>query len=123
MEESVTVFQRVLVIKAVALIVLILPSNGQNVPEVKVIEGVDQQIVQQEEMYICIGCNPLIFGQQLNVNNASLEQLKQLPGIGEKTALAIINHRPLTNIEDLDDVKGIGPITLSKIESQIRFRP
>lgn len=50
--------------------------------------------------------------QMVNINTATLEQLMTLPGIGEDRANAILSYRdahgPFTNIEDLQNVEGIG---------------
>jgi competence protein ComEA len=47
----------------------------------------------------------------IDLNSASKEELMRLPGVGEKTALAIIERRkqiPFRRIEDIMEVKGIG---------------
>lgn len=44
----------------------------------------------------------------VNINTAAIDQLIELPGIGESTAKSIIENRPYTSIEELLDVKGIG---------------
>ncbi|HEY1278620.1 MAG TPA: helix-hairpin-helix domain-containing protein [Acidimicrobiales bacterium] len=52
----------------------------------------------------------------LDLNQATLEQLEALPGVGPTTAQAIIDYRsrhgPLSSVDDLLDVRGIGPAKL-----------
>ncbi len=59
--------------------------------------------------------------EPMNVNEAGLEMLKLLPGIGEKLASEIIGRRPYKTLEDLDAVPGIGPKTLEAIKPFLRF--
>ena len=54
----------------------------------------------------------------VNVTSASVEELERLPGIGEKKAAAIVDHRrthPLRKLEDLTKVKGIGRKTVARL--------
>jgi competence protein ComEA len=55
----------------------------------------------------------------LNVNTATAEQLMLLPGIGESKARAILDRRKeqggFKTIDELVEVKGIGPAALDKI--------
>jgi competence protein ComEA len=59
----------------------------------------------------------------VSVNSATAEQLQNLSGVGEVTARRIVDHRaahgPFDQVEDLLDVKGIGPRTLDRIREQI----
>lgn len=59
----------------------------------------------------------------ININTADTELLCALPGIGEKTALAIITYReekgPFSDISDIIDVKGIGLATYEEICTMI----
>ncbi len=61
--------------------------------------------------------------QKLSINKASIEQLTQLPGIGESKAKAIVEHRtkqgPFKSVEQLKEVKGIGDKLFAKLEGKI----
>lgn len=54
----------------------------------------------------------------LNINNASIEQLEKMKGIGAKKAQAIVEYRlnngNFASIEDLIKVKGIGTKFVAK---------
>src|SRR5512139_513654 len=60
---------------------------------------------------------------KININTASVEELDKLPGIGPALAKAIIDYRttnsPFQQIEDINDVKGIGDALFEKIKDQI----
>jgi competence protein ComEC len=62
----------------------------------------------------------------LNINTATAEQLAALPGLGEKTAAAVVAYRAahgkFTSVADLDRVEGVGPATLSKLEGLVEAR-
>jgi competence protein ComEA len=55
----------------------------------------------------------------IDINTASVEELDTLPGIGPKTAQAIVEHRETQgkfgSAEDLLQVRGIGPKKLAAI--------
>ena len=59
----------------------------------------------------------------INLNNAKFDELISLPGIGDKTANAIIAYREknkrFRNISELLKVKGIGESKLNKIKKYI----
>jgi competence ComEA-like helix-hairpin-helix protein len=71
---------------------------------------------------------------RINPNKAPWYELAELPGIGEKTARAIVDYREAFARErpdepgpvfrraaDLADVPGIGPKTVAKIAPYLRF--
>lgn len=57
--------------------------------------------------------------KSINPNTATAAELQRLPHIGPKTAEAIVQYRqehgPFKSIEELDNVKRIGPKTIKRI--------
>jgi len=67
-------------------------------------------------------CLPVFAAGQVNLNTATIEQLVELKGIGEKTALKIIEYRnehAFTSVDELLNIKGIGPKTLDGLRDQL----
>ncbi|MDP3121001.1 MAG: helix-hairpin-helix domain-containing protein [Sulfuricurvum sp.] len=62
----------------------------------------------------------------VNVNKANSAQLQTLNGIGPTKAQEIINYRKshgsFKSVDELVNVKGIGPKTLQKMKSQVAIR-
>lgn len=60
---------------------------------------------------------------KIHINQATLEELMEIPGIGEAKANAILTYRKehgnFKLMEDLLDVKGIGPGILEKMKDRI----
>ena len=61
----------------------------------------------------------------ININQATAEELEELPGIGPSLSAAIVayrdEHGPFSQIEQLDDVPGIGPAVLARLTSLVRL--
>ena len=57
---------------------------------------------------------------RININTANQIELESLSGIGPSRAQAIIQYRlekgPFKEIEEIQEVSGIGPVTFEKIE-------
>ncbi len=66
--------------------------------------------------------------QLLNINQATVEQLEKLPGIGEKRARSIVASRNargghFTTLEDLLQIDGIGQVTIDRIRPLVELGP
>jgi len=62
----------------------------------------------------------------VNLNTAPEEQLRTLPGIGDKMARAIVEERgrrPFTSVEDLSRIRGFGPKTREKLRPHVTVTP
>lgn len=63
---------------------------------------------------------------KININTADMDELQQLPGIGEKTAdnikKYIKKNGKFENFEQLMEVKNIGEKTLEKIKPFVKFK-
>ena len=59
---------------------------------------------------------------KVDVNSATLDELLDLPNIGEVRAKAIIEGRPYETIEELERVEGIGAKTLEKLRDLVDVR-
>jgi competence protein ComEA len=78
------------------------------------------------------GVAPVELESRINPNNAPAAGLMLLPGVGPARAQAIISYREqfrqnhpgesaFRNCNDLDNVKGIGPVTISNMCKYLKF--
>lgn len=72
---------------------------------------------------LCCAGSPAFAGQQVNLNQATYEQLVTLKGIGEKTAQKIIEYRQLNgdfaSVDEIVNVKGIGVKKLASLRDEL----
>ena len=55
----------------------------------------------------------------ININEASVEELSSLPGVGESLAERIAAARPFEYLEDLENVTGIGPNFVERLRPYV----
>lgn len=64
--------------------------------------------------------------EPINLNEASVEELQTLPGVGPKMAERIIAHReengPFSSVDELDEVKGIGQKKLEALRAVVTVK-
>jgi competence protein ComEA len=61
----------------------------------------------------------------MDINEASLQELQRLPGIGPKLAQRIVDERqkaPFKSVEDLRRVSGIGAKTLERLRPHVTVK-
>ncbi len=70
------------------------------------------EIISNSSNNVSLGNNSTNENGKININTATIEQLDQIPGIGEATANKILNYREevgsFKSIEEIKNVSGIG---------------
>lgn len=73
------------------------------------------------------GARAWLAGERLDVNGATLRELEAIPGVGPSLARAIVETRAarggFTALDQLDEVPGIGEKTLAKLARYLRVAP
>lgn len=110
--------------------VIIIYSKDEvtNFKKTKEIEQqVQDQCIQKDENSLkndaCISSNKNTNTTKVSINNASIEELMTLPGIGESKAKDIIDYRtkngPFKKLEDLKNIPGIGENVYNNLKENI----
>ena len=93
--------------------------------KVKVLTASEDSLINAEkEKKVRSKKEDKLSGRQININTAPKEELVQLPGVGEKTAIKIIDYREKNDgfkkIEDIMNVKGIGQKKFEKMKIYLK---
>ncbi len=59
----------------------------------------------------------------VNVNTATIDELKTVPYVGETLAAAIISHRPYSSLDELDKAPGIGKRKIEMLRPYMTVEP
>ena len=70
-----------------------------------------------------VQAQPVLSANKISLNQASVDQLQQLQGVGLKKAQAIVAYRQkqgaFTSIDELQQVRGIGPAIFAKNKTRL----
>jgi len=87
---------------------------------VEVVDGV-------ERVQPLVGAAALAIGARIDANTASAADLEAIPGIGPALATAIVEERArggrFRSIDDVERVRGIGPVRLLALRRWLSVRP
>jgi len=60
--------------------------------------------------------------ERINLNDASVQELETLPGVGATIAQAIVKARPFKSVDELTNVTGIGSSKLAALKPHVMVR-
>ena len=110
------------------VIIIYSKEEVSNFKQTKEIEKqVEEKCIQKDEESLkndaCITSTNNSTNNKTSINNATLDELKKLPGIGDKKAKDIITYRekngPFKKLEDIMKVNGIGESAYAQIKENI----
>ncbi|CAM2845171.1 helix-hairpin-helix domain-containing protein [Hathewaya histolytica] len=102
-----------------------IPKKGENIDpsiEAALTQGIDNKANKENSHK----ANAKDKSEKININKASVEELKTLPGIGETRANSIIQYREekggFKSADELKNISGIGDKTLDKFIHKVDIK-
>lgn len=92
-------------------------TDGERIAALRAEERAEAK--ELSEIRRSLGIGPLAEGETIDLNQASVDELQRLPGIGPALAARILAGRPYESVEDLLAVSGIGEVTLDRISEYL----
>ena len=94
----------------------------QTFEELLGVRGIGPVTLERLRPYLAVLSEPPPAGKpaRVDLNTASIEALETLPRVGPVLAARIVAGRPYQSLEDLDRVRGVGPVTLAQLEPWIQ---
>lgn len=91
------------------------------------VRGIGPRTLSRIASHLSLPSRPPAPAGRLDLNRATEEELRDLPGIGAGLARAIVRSRrrdgPFRSVDGLARVPGVGPIRVERIRSRVRAGP
>ena len=75
--------------------------------------------IQSQEVNVNVNASDDV-SDKLDLNRATVKELESLPDVGEVLASRIIEARPIYSVEQLKDIKGIGEDTFVRLRGLVK---
>jgi competence ComEA-like helix-hairpin-helix protein len=127
-QEQITILFLAFALIVGGIVTIIKRHHPHFAPELtleELMEPSDRDTIFEGERYQGTSPTENFWKEKVDINKATIEDFMRLPGIGPKTAQAIVAHRKehggFQTLEELIQVKGIGEKTLERLMPFIKI--